>query len=76
MAIAHAYGNRVVGPPLAKDTYTIAAPRASHRKSAGPSIDVQILRLRPKLQADPSAPHIIRTERGVGYVYPLPVAPF
>jgi two-component system, OmpR family, response regulator len=37
------------------------------------SIDVQILRLRRKLEADPSAPTIIRTERGVGYVFTLPV---
>ena len=37
------------------------------------SIDVQILRLRRKLEADPSAPQIIRTERGVGYVFALPV---
>jgi two-component system OmpR family response regulator len=31
------------------------------------SIDVQILRLRRKLEADPSRPEIIKTERGVGY---------
>jgi two-component system OmpR family response regulator len=37
------------------------------------SIDVQILRLRRKLEADPSAPAIIQTERGVGYVFALPV---
>ena len=39
------------------------------------STDVQILRLRRKLEADPSAPRIIETERGVGYVFALPVAP-
>ena len=39
------------------------------------SIDVQILRLRRKLEADPSAPRIIQTERGVGYVFALPVEP-
>jgi len=33
------------------------------------SIDVQILRLRRKLEPDPSAPRLIRTERGVGYVF-------
>ena len=33
------------------------------------SIDVQILRLRRKLETDPSAPRFIRTERGVGYVF-------
>jgi DNA-binding response OmpR family regulator len=40
------------------------------------SIDVQILRLRRKLEADLSAPRIIRTERGVGYVFVLPVKRF
>jgi DNA-binding response OmpR family regulator len=39
------------------------------------SIDVQILRLRRKLEADRSAPRIIRTERGVGYLFALPVEP-
>ena len=39
------------------------------------SIDVQILRLRRKLETDPSAPRVIQTERGVGYVFTLPVAP-
>jgi DNA-binding response OmpR family regulator len=33
------------------------------------SIDVQILRLRRRLEQDPSAPQIIQTERGVGYVF-------
>jgi len=37
------------------------------------SIDVQILRLRRKLEIDPSEPRIIQTERGVGYVFALPV---
>ena len=40
------------------------------------SIDVQVLRLRRKLETDPSAPRIIQTERGVGYVFALPVEPF
>jgi DNA-binding response OmpR family regulator len=39
------------------------------------SIDVQVLRLRRKLEADPAAPSIIRTERGIGYVFTLPVEP-
>ena len=38
------------------------------------SIDVQILRLRRKLETDPSVPSIIRTERGIGYVFTLPVS--
>jgi DNA-binding response OmpR family regulator len=33
------------------------------------SIDVQILRLRRKIEADPSNPHFIVTERGAGYVF-------
>lgn len=37
------------------------------------TIDVQVLRLRRKLEVDPGNPRIIRTERGVGYVFALPV---
>ena len=33
------------------------------------SIDVQILRLRRKIERDPSNPQLIRTERGNGYVF-------
>lgn len=33
------------------------------------SIDVQVLRLRRKLEADPGNPTLIRTERGLGYVF-------
>lgn len=33
------------------------------------SIDVQILRLRRKLEPNPSEPQLIKTERGVGYVF-------
>ncbi|WP_436202666.1 response regulator [Astrobacterium formosum] len=33
------------------------------------SIDVRILRLRRKLEPDSNAPRVIRTERGVGYVF-------
>jgi DNA-binding response OmpR family regulator len=40
------------------------------------SIDVQVLRLRRKLETDPSAPSVIQTERGVGYVFALPVESF
>jgi DNA-binding response OmpR family regulator len=39
------------------------------------SIDVQVLRLHRKLETDPSAPRVIQTERGVGYVFALPVQP-
>lgn len=40
------------------------------------SIDVQVLRLRRKLEADPSTPQIIQTQRGVGYVFAAPVDAF
>jgi DNA-binding response OmpR family regulator len=40
------------------------------------SIDVQVLRLRRKLEVDPSAPRVIQTERGVGYVFVATVEPF
>jgi DNA-binding response OmpR family regulator len=37
------------------------------------AIDVQILRLRRKIELDPAHPQLIRTERGVGYVFAAPV---
>jgi two-component system, OmpR family, response regulator len=37
------------------------------------SIDVQILRLRRKLEQEPSAPRFIRTERGIGYKFDVDV---
>jgi two-component system OmpR family response regulator len=37
------------------------------------SIDVQILRLRRKIQANPSEPQFIKTERGAGYIFSVPV---
>jgi DNA-binding response OmpR family regulator len=40
------------------------------------SIDVQVLRLRRKLEIDASAPRIIQTARGVGYVFAQPVESF
>jgi two-component system, OmpR family, response regulator len=40
------------------------------------SIDVQVLRLRRKLETDASAPRVIQTKRGVGYVFMLPIEAF
>jgi two-component system OmpR family response regulator len=37
------------------------------------SIDVQILRLRRKIEVDPTRPELIATERGYGYVFTEPV---
>jgi two-component system OmpR family response regulator len=53
--------------------YLLQATRV-HEDIFDRAIDVQILRLRRKLEADPSAPRIIQTMRGVGYVFALPVA--
>jgi two-component system, OmpR family, response regulator len=57
--------------PLARE-HLLQATRA-HDDVFDRSIDVQVLRLRRKLETDPVAPHIIQTERGVGYVFALPV---
>jgi len=37
------------------------------------SIDVQILRLRRKIEPNPAQPQYIKTERGAGYVFSVPV---
>jgi two-component system OmpR family response regulator len=57
--------------PLTRE-YLLQATRV-HEDTFDRSIDVQVLRLRRKLETDPSAPRVIRTERGVGYVFDLPV---
>jgi two-component system, OmpR family, response regulator len=59
------------GRPLTRE-HLLQATRV-HEDVFDRSIDVQILRLRRKLEMDPSAPSIIRTERGIGYVFTLPV---
>jgi DNA-binding response OmpR family regulator len=57
--------------PLSRD-HLLQATRV-HDDVFDRSIDVQILRLRRKLERDPRAPRVIRTERGVGYVFAAPV---
>ena len=57
--------------PLSRE-HLLQATRV-HEDVFDRSIDVQILRLRRKLEVDPSAPQMIRTERRVGYVFALPV---
>jgi DNA-binding response OmpR family regulator len=37
------------------------------------AIDIQVLRLRRKIEPDPSQPRFIVTERGVGYIFSSPV---
>lgn len=60
--------------PLSRE-HLLQATRV-HEDIFDRSIDVQVLRLRRKLELDPSAPRVIQTERGVGYVFTLPVEPF
>jgi DNA-binding response OmpR family regulator len=54
----------------------LAATRLHEEEVYDRSIDVQILRLRRKLEIDPSAPKLIRTERGMGYVFDATVQVF
>jgi two-component system OmpR family response regulator len=60
--------------PLSRE-HLLQATRV-HEDVFDRSIDVQILRLRRKLEHDPSAPQMIRTERGVGYVFARQVERF
>ena len=57
--------------PLSRD-HLLQATRV-HDDVFDRSIDVQILRLRRKLERDPRAPRVIQTERGVGYLFAAPV---
>jgi DNA-binding response OmpR family regulator len=57
--------------PLTRE-YLLQATRV-HEDIFDRSIDVQVLRLRRKLESDPASPRFIQTERGVGYVFALPV---
>jgi DNA-binding response OmpR family regulator len=47
----------------------LAASRIHDEEVYDRSIDVQILRLRRKLEANPSEPRLITTERGAGYIF-------
>jgi two-component system OmpR family response regulator len=49
--------------------HLLASGRVHDSEVFDRSIDVQILRLRRKIEADSAAPKLIRTERGVGYVF-------
>jgi len=59
--------------PLTRE-YLLQATRV-HEDVFDRSIDVQVLRLRRKLETDASTPRFIQTERGVGYVFAVPVEP-
>jgi DNA-binding response OmpR family regulator len=55
---------------LRRSQTEVAAPGRDER-----SIDVQILRLRRKIEVDPTQPKFIRTERGVGYYFKVTDCP-
>ncbi|MCC5067124.1 MULTISPECIES: response regulator [Xanthomonas] len=55
------------GRPLSRD-HLMRATRL-HEDVFDRSIDVQILRLRRKLEQDPSDPKLIVTQRGAGYIF-------
>jgi two-component system, OmpR family, response regulator len=59
------------GRPLARE-HILRATRL-HEDIFDRSINVQVLRLRRKLEIDPNSVGMIRTERGIGYVFALPV---
>jgi two-component system, OmpR family, response regulator len=59
------------GRPLSRE-HLLQATRL-HEDIFDRSIDVGVLRLRRKLELDPKVPRVIRTERGVGYVFAIPV---
>jgi two-component system, OmpR family, response regulator len=47
----------------------LAASRVHDEEVFDRSVDIQILRLRRKLETNPSEPQLIRTERGAGYIF-------
>jgi len=47
----------------------LAASRVHDEEVFDRSVDIQILRLRRKLEANPSEPELIKTERGAGYIF-------
>jgi two-component system OmpR family response regulator len=51
----------------------LAASRVHDEEVFDRSVDIQILRLRRKLESNPSHPKLIKTERGAGYIFAAPV---
>ncbi len=47
----------------------LAASRVHGEEVFDRSVDIQILRLRRKLEVDPRQPQLIKTERGAGYIF-------
>jgi len=60
--------------PLSRE-HLLQATRV-HEDIFDRSIDVQVLRLRRKLEIDQGAPRIIQTARGIGYIFAVSVESF
>ncbi len=54
--------------------YLFELTRETEFEAFDRAIDIQIGRLRKKLQDDPKTPRIIKTVRGVGYLFEGPVS--
>jgi DNA-binding response OmpR family regulator len=64
---------RAAGRPLSREQL-LDALRGVEYEAFDRSIDVHISKLRQKLEADPKAPRLIKTVRGVGYLLTRPEA--
>jgi two-component system, OmpR family, response regulator len=53
--------------------HLLGASRVHDNEVFDRSIGIQILRLRRKIEVDAAAPELIKTERGVGYIFSAPV---
>lgn len=62
------------GRPLTRE-FLLQATRV-HEDIFDRSVDVQVFRLRRKLEIDPQAPRMIQTARGIGYILAATVEPF
>ena len=62
------------GGPLTREQL-LQATRV-HEDIFDRSVDVQVFRLRRKLESDACTPRIIQTERGAGYMFAARVEPF
>ncbi|MCW8914865.1 MAG: response regulator [Magnetovibrio sp.] len=56
------------GEPLSRDDLIERTGAATDASSGGRAVDVQVTRLRRKIEADPKLPRYLQTVRGKGYV--------
>jgi Transcriptional regulatory protein, C terminal len=58
-----------VAVPVVANPVVVAGKRCGSTPIHDRSINVQIMRLRRKLETDPSSPRMIETERNIGYLF-------